>query len=134
MSDLIIAAQSAIERSEQLEKEIIQLRNNLDQVKHERDHLLGRVAELDRLYHEARTDSDHNLRWSTEVTRQLYNVGNFVNEAIELAREEMKKANPIHTNGQYPTEGAAVEQTQGGTMTGRMPGQIAQGFTRDHIG
>lgn len=91
MSDLILAAQSAIERSEQLEKEITQLRNNLDQIRHERDHLLGRVAELDRLYHEARSDSDHNLRWSTEVTRQLYTVGTIINEAVQLAREEMQK-------------------------------------------
>lgn len=92
MSDLIVAAQTAIEQSDQLKKQISQLQQELAIATHQRNILQGQLSESQRLYDQARADSDHNLRWSTEVTRQLYNVGNFVNEAIELAREEMKKA------------------------------------------
>lgn len=117
MSDLILAAQKAIERSEQLEKQCEQLQTNLAKMTKERDILIGQYNESQRLYDIARAESDHNLRWSTEVTRQLYNVGNIVNEAVALARDEMQKHGIDSNTYKGPTGDTPEVITNGGSVS-----------------
>jgi VIT1/CCC1 family predicted Fe2+/Mn2+ transporter len=76
---------------------LIQNLNTVSQELHasmEREAILrGQITALESELRESTRLRDHYLRWNVEITRQLHNIGMFVEEAMRMARQEVEKGN-----------------------------------------
>jgi len=99
--------EAALEDHRRLQKELVSVRQDRDAALEREAILKGRIEALDRQLEDTKARCDHNLRWAVEVTKQLHNVGMFVNEALAIARQEVAKQG----NGARTAEAlAAVEK------------------------
>lgn len=109
-------------------REVLNLKEQLEQMRSDRTRLeeqvaswQGQAAALHDELEKAKARGDHYLRWATEITKQLHNVGLFVQDALAQARQEVAKA------GNGPAQAAtgetleAVEQALATTNEGGAP-------------
>ena len=104
--------ESAIAVAIKNERDIQLKLNNLDQELRaalDRENILkGHVERLNKELDEAKGRTDHYLRWLTEVTKQMHNIGLFVQDAMRLAKIEVDKAK--QDGRVFEVAHAAIEQ------------------------
>lgn len=94
MKHLEEATAAAVAEQKRLNVEIEALEDALRESQNTCQGLAGRLGALELELEKSRKRGDHYLRWATEITKQLHNVGMFVSDALQLARQEVAKASP----------------------------------------
>jgi len=75
--------------------------------------LKGRIEQLDSDLVDTRARADHYLRWNVEITRQLHNIGNFVSDAMNLAKMEVENQPSKGNHGGEAAIGRALGMETG---------------------
>jgi hypothetical protein len=100
------ATAAVVQEHTKLLKDIHELKGELS-ASHEREAILkGRIEALDKELSSTKDRSDHYLRWNVELSKQMHNIGMFVQEAMQIARVEVNKAK----SKDMPATLQAVEQ------------------------
>jgi chromosome segregation ATPase len=92
MSGFEASVRHAIEEQRSLNAQLDGLRHEIEGYKRSVAQRDGRIQELDRQLTESKNACDYYLKWATEVTKQLHNVGVFVNDALRMADAQVDRA------------------------------------------
>jgi hypothetical protein len=86
------ATAAVVQEHSKLLKDIQELKGALN-ASYEREAILkGRIEALDKELSDTKDKSDHYLRWNVELSKQMHNIGMFVQEAMQIARVEVNKS------------------------------------------
>lgn len=100
------ATAAAVQENTKLLKDLTSLKQELQATLEREAILKGRIDTLEEQLADTKDKADHYLRWNVEITRQLQNIGMFVDEAMRLAKVEVTKG----TNGRGVEALEAVER------------------------
>lgn len=85
------ATVAALQETVEVKRELAIVGEALKQAEEMIAHHNGVIDSLHSQLEAAKARGDHYLRWNTEITKQLHNIGMFVQDALEIARQEVKK-------------------------------------------
>jgi predicted RNase H-like nuclease (RuvC/YqgF family) len=100
MKDFEQVVADAVHMQRNLTSQLEDMRIRIESLNHDVNTRDGTIAELDRQLAEARNAAEHYLKWATEITQQLHNIGTFVNDAMKRARNEIEQ--PFNYDKQKP--------------------------------
>jgi hypothetical protein len=84
--------EAALKEHNKMVQEMTNLRLDLKLAQEREAILKGKIEQLDAQLTAITDRSDHNLRWACEVTKQLYNIDMFIQDALMIAKQEFAKS------------------------------------------
>jgi|SRR5215467_10617955 len=108
------ALTDTIKREKDLQKKLDELDTDLKAALDRESILKGRIEVLDNNILDLKAKADHWMTCTIEIARQMHNVGIFVNDAMNLARDAVGKGN----SGNMKAALDAVEQALIAPMKG----------------